>query len=197
MITGSHHQQVYWYATGRNRLLGQLPGAYLIAEQRWIPRRVGRAPPARRSARSRKPATGTAPASRATPRTGSRSSTRRLASQPIETQTVDTTVAELGIACEACHGPSGAARAHQSESAAPVRAAPRPVPPDSTTVQPARLCRALSSQACGQCHGIWEFYDRAGERQANSARAALSAGRRADEDALRRAADRERAKRRP
>ena len=25
MITGSHHQQIYWYATGRNRLLGQLP----------------------------------------------------------------------------------------------------------------------------------------------------------------------------
>ncbi len=39
MITGSHHQQIYWYATGRNRLLGQLPAAYLIAEKRWIPRR--------------------------------------------------------------------------------------------------------------------------------------------------------------
>ena len=40
MITGSHHQQIYWYATGQHRLLGQLPGAYLIDEQRWIPRRM-------------------------------------------------------------------------------------------------------------------------------------------------------------
>ncbi|MDO8677639.1 MAG: hypothetical protein Q7R30_03625 [Acidobacteriota bacterium] len=31
---------MYWYATGRNRLLGELPGAYLIREQRWIPRRA-------------------------------------------------------------------------------------------------------------------------------------------------------------
>jgi hypothetical protein len=35
-------------------------------------------------------------------------------------------------------------------------------------VQPTRLAPRLSSQACGQCHGIWEFYDRPGERQANS-----------------------------
>ena len=40
MVTGSHNQQIYWYATGRSRLLGQLPGAYLIDEQRWIPRRA-------------------------------------------------------------------------------------------------------------------------------------------------------------
>ena len=50
MITGSHHQQIYWYATGRNRLLGQLPGAYLVAEQRWIPRRIGGPASARRNA---------------------------------------------------------------------------------------------------------------------------------------------------
>src|SRR5689334_8347830 len=25
MTTGSHHQQIYWYATGHGRLLGQLP----------------------------------------------------------------------------------------------------------------------------------------------------------------------------
>jgi hypothetical protein len=27
---------------------------------------------------------------------------------------------------------------------------------------------ALSSQVCGQCHGVWEFYDQAAERRANS-----------------------------
>ena len=39
MITGSHHQQVYWYSTGNHRLLGQLPSAYIIADKRWVPRR--------------------------------------------------------------------------------------------------------------------------------------------------------------
>jgi hypothetical protein len=39
MITGSHHQQIFWYATGHDRLLGQLPGAYLVREAQWIPRR--------------------------------------------------------------------------------------------------------------------------------------------------------------
>ena len=38
MITGSHHQQVYWYRTGRGRVVGQIPGTYIIAEQRWMPR---------------------------------------------------------------------------------------------------------------------------------------------------------------
>ena len=42
-------------------------------------------------------------------------------SQPIETQVVETTVAEFGIACEACHGPSAEHAARESQSAAPLR----------------------------------------------------------------------------
>src|SRR5437016_5147309 len=38
MLTGSHQQQVFWYPTGRGRVLGQLPAMFLIPEQRWIPR---------------------------------------------------------------------------------------------------------------------------------------------------------------
>ena len=38
MITGSHHQQIYWYATGHDRALNVLPGVYLIADRRWAPR---------------------------------------------------------------------------------------------------------------------------------------------------------------
>jgi len=47
---------------------------------------------------------------------------------------------------------------------------------DPTTVQPRRLDPRLSSQVCGQCHGIWEFYDRDGERRANSAGLAFRPG---------------------
>ena len=44
-------------------------------------------------------------------------------SEPVAAQAVDTTtVAELGIACEACHGPGEAHVRGQSQSAAPLRA---------------------------------------------------------------------------
>ena len=38
LITGSHHQNIYWYATGQDRSLNVLPGVYLIDEQRWASR---------------------------------------------------------------------------------------------------------------------------------------------------------------
>ena len=33
----SHHMQIYWYATGQSRVLGQLPIVYLTADDQWIP----------------------------------------------------------------------------------------------------------------------------------------------------------------
>jgi hypothetical protein len=107
MITGSHHQQIYWYATGRDRLLGQLPGAYLIAEDRWIPRRLAVLHPPSDPVFSE---TGhwnaVCLACHATQ--GRTEFDTPFGSAPIETQTVQTRVAELGIACEACHGPGAA-----------------------------------------------------------------------------------------
>ena len=35
LTTGSHQQQQFWYATGHNRLLGKLPGAFLIDSGTW------------------------------------------------------------------------------------------------------------------------------------------------------------------
>ena len=40
MTTGSHNQQIYWYATGNSRVLGQLPAIWLTADRQWIPRRA-------------------------------------------------------------------------------------------------------------------------------------------------------------
>jgi predicted CXXCH cytochrome family protein len=64
----------------------------------------------------------------------------------------DTTTAELGIACEACHGPGAA---HVGANADPFRrlwlwarsAA------DPTIVNPARLSPARAADVCGRCHG--------------------------------------------
>src|SRR5829696_1010119 len=114
MITGSHHQQIYWYATGKNRLLGQLPAAYLIAEKRWIPRRSAVLHPPGETLFSE---TGhwnsTCIACHTT--NGRPEFDTPFGSEPIDSQVVDTRVTEFGIACEACHGPStGHAAANRS-----------------------------------------------------------------------------------
>ena len=174
MITGSHNQQVFWYATGRNRLLGQLPGAYLIREQRWIPRRTAVLhPPTDPPFSETGHWNSTCIACHATH--GKPQFDTPFGSQPIETQTIDTTVAELGIACETCHGPSAE---HARLNRNPLRRYEQHLSgrPDPSTVQPRRLDPRLSSQVCGQCHGIWEFYDRDGERRANSAGLAFRPG---------------------
>jgi hypothetical protein len=165
MITGSHHQQVYWYATGRNRLLGQLPAAYLIAEQRWIPRRAAVLhPPAETLFSETGHWNSTCIACHTT--NGKPEFDTPFGSQPLDTQVVDSRVTEFGIACEACHGPS---TGHAAANRSPIRryASHLTGRADPTTVLPTRLDPQRSSQVCGQCHGVWEFYDAAGERQAN------------------------------
>jgi hypothetical protein len=165
MITGSHNQQIYWYATGQSRLLGQLPGAYLVNEQRWIPRRMAVLhPPTQRLYSETGHWNGTCIACHATH--GKPQFDTPFGSAPIDRQVVNTTAAEFGIACESCHGPS---EAHVAANRNPLRRYSLHLTgaADSTTVQPARLDPRRSSQVCGQCHGVWEFYDAQGERLAN------------------------------
>ena len=153
MITGSHHQQIFWYATGKNRLIGQLPGAYLIREQRWIPRRAAVLhPPSDPPFSETGHWNSTCIACHATH--GKTLFDTPFGSRPVETQTVETTVAEMGIACEACHGPS---LDHAKQNRNPLRRYETHMSgaPDRSTVQPERLAPQLSSQVCGQCHGVW------------------------------------------
>lgn len=68
------------------------------------------------------------------------------------TGSFDTSVAELGVACEACHGPGAE---HASRNADPARryalyASPRA---DPTIVNPSRLTPARAADLCGRCHG--------------------------------------------
>jgi hypothetical protein len=167
MITGSHHQQIYWYATGRHRLLGQLPAAYLIAERRWIPRRSAVLhPPGEMLFSETGHWNSTCIACHTT--NGKPEFDAPFGSQPIDTQVVQSKVTEFGIACEACHGPS---TGHAAANRSPIQRYAKHLAGrgDPTTVLPTRLDPRRSSQVCGQCHGVWEFYDGAGERQANSA----------------------------
>lgn len=63
----------------------------------------------------------------------------------------DSSVAELGIACESCHGPGGT---HAERARRPLtRVAMRLWPGrDNSIVNPVRLGARLGSQVCGQCH---------------------------------------------
>jgi Zn-finger protein len=167
MITGSHHQQAYWYRTDRNRLLGQLPGMYVIAERRWLPRAAAfLQPPTEWPASETGRWNAVCVNCHATH--GKRGFSTPFGSEPVERQVVDTTVAEFGVACESCHGPS---QRHVRINRSPIRRYSSHLGNrrDPTIIQPALLDPKLSSQVCGQCHGVWNVYDQAGERQANAA----------------------------
>ncbi len=114
MTTGSHHQQIYWYATGSSRMLGQLPAIWLTADRRWIPRRAAvMRPPGGAHVSETGGWNGICVACHTT--NGQPQLDTPLGSQPILTQTADTRATEFGIACESCHGPSDAhARANRN-----------------------------------------------------------------------------------
>ena len=165
MITGSHQQNIYWYATGHDRGLNVLPSVYLLNDERWASRSaVVLHPPGQGVATLNGHWNAICSACHTTfPKTRFDTPFR---SEPFEDQAIDTTTAEFGIACESCHGPGGEhVRANQN----PVRRYRQHFAdsPDPTVVQPALLDPQRSSQVCGQCHSVWEFYDADGERRAN------------------------------
>jgi predicted CXXCH cytochrome family protein len=63
-----------------------------------------------------------------------------------------TTVAELGIACEACHGP-GAEHARRNADPARREVLQTTGQADPTIVNPSRLAPARAADDCGRCHG--------------------------------------------
>jgi formate-dependent nitrite reductase cytochrome c552 subunit len=168
MITGSHHQQVYWYRTGRTRVLGQLPAMYLIEEERWIPRDAALLHPRIEGAPSETGRWNAVCANCHTTNAKRRfDAPADVAAAGVDAISADTRVAEFGIACEACHGPAGE---HVRLNRNPLRRYRQYLgQPDSAIVQPARLTPAVSSQVCGQCHSVWEHFDPQAERRANTA----------------------------
>jgi Cytochrome c552/Cytochrome c554 and c-prime len=164
MVTGSHHQQVYWYPTGIGRMLGQLRAEFLVAERRWIPRSSALMHPPLPATSETGSWNATCIACHATD--GSPGFSNPLGSQPIRTQHADTHAVEFGVACETCHGPGSS---HALVNRNPLRryALHLTSGADPTIVQPERLDTRRSSEVCGQCHAVWEFYDEQSEREAN------------------------------
>ena len=166
MITGSHYQQIYWYATGHDRGLNVLPGVFLLDDQRWVSRSaVVLHPPDQSVATLDGHWNAICVACHTTaPKT---KFDTPFQAEPFDQQTVDTTTAEFGIACEACHGPGGK---HVQANRSPIRRYLSHISSgsDATIVQPALLDPQRSSQVCGQCHSVWEFYGPEDERVANA-----------------------------
>lgn len=157
MTTGSHHYQTYWVPGDPKfgNLLQTMPLVYLIGDDRWIPREEAFMYPPQSTHMVtqwnhhciRCHSTGGNPA--IDPATGQ----------------FKTEVGELGISCEACHGPG---EAHERANRDPLRRYLLHLSgkPDPTIVNPARLDHVASSQVCGQCHGVYVMRDEFGMKYA-------------------------------
>ncbi len=160
MSTGSHHYQTYWVESAKYPgTIMTLPLVYLIKDQRWIPRESAfMYPPGPRRMVTvwnghciNCHSTGPIPAP-----FEKRDDKRQ---QVLETG-FHSQVGEIGIACEACHGPAAEhvrlRRAEVEREGAAVADGKESNVADDPIVQPAKLeNHERSSQVCGQCHGVY------------------------------------------
>lgn len=169
MTTGSHHFQVFWTRSQYGRELWQFPLRYDLIEQQWVHRKdVFLGPPEWR------------PGMRFRVWNDDCILCHSVGGRPgLDRETgwmSDTAVAELGISCEACHGPGEAHVAKHAaandngtlvatdepsdETSDEPESEPESQPEndqpatgaDPTIVNPAKLDHELSSQVCGACH---------------------------------------------
>ncbi|MDE0102350.1 MAG: multiheme c-type cytochrome [Bryobacterales bacterium] len=149
LTTGSHHYQLYWYPNGNGRELYMLPFAYLIEDRRWVPRvSVFLTPPNLREPR------------KAWNRDclPCHSTGGRPLYQAGGGGRPDSQLAEAGIACEACHGPSAE---HARQNRNPLKRYWHYLTetPDDSVTQPRSLDGDGASQVCGQCHSLNTQYN--------------------------------------
>jgi predicted CXXCH cytochrome family protein len=147
MVTGSHHMQAFWVPSGVDNGQFSVPFTYLLEDRRWVPRtEVFLHPPDERQ--------------QIQVWNVSCITCHSTAGQPLVTggRGAVSRVAEMGIACEACHG-SG--EAHVAANRNPLRRYLHHLTGggDPTIVNPARLPAKRASQVCGQCHALTELSD--------------------------------------
>ncbi len=164
MTTGSHHLQNYWIrrpeATAGpldpdNGALIQVPWVWLIPEARWVPNQDSFLRPPSASLQGAASWNATC------------SQCHSVGTEPRVLEALgrfDTRAVELGIACEACHGP---AQEHVRSYQSPLRRYLRyfaemrnPESPDPTIVDPAKLDARGSVETCAQCHSFGEWKDK-------------------------------------
>jgi hypothetical protein len=160
MTTGSHHLQNYWIRrpksgevhaeTYDNGALVQLPWVWIVDEVRWVPGQDSFLTP---PSEAREP-----------PLVWNASChvCHSVATQPRFAEgAFETRSAELGIACEACHGPGAE---HVRANHSPLRRYLSHLgvdAGDSTIIDPAELPQERSAEVCGQCHSFSMVIDQA------------------------------------
>lgn len=147
MTTGSHHFQVYWIQGQQGNELWQFPWRYHLAEQRWVHRKdVFLTPPEWRPGMWFRVWNNQCSSCHSTgPHPG-----ENLATGVVEA----TRIAELGISCEACHGP-GEQHVQLNRESSTVDAETQ----SSSIVNPAKLSHQRSGEVCGQCHSHFNHQD--------------------------------------
>ena len=149
MVTGSHHMQVFWLPGMMGNLQIGFPFSWLIADQRWAPRN---------SLFIRDPYTVVSKEN------WNMSCIRCHATGPQPrpneaAQRFETRVADLGISCEACHGP-GRRHVDRQTRLTKLPELERQAALDNeplAIVQPTDLDHIRSTQVCGSCHGMKWF----------------------------------------
>jgi predicted CXXCH cytochrome family protein len=137
MTTGSHHLQLYWLDDGER--LVQFPFGWFIREQRWVPE----------SATFLQPPQGvkhveTRAESWSSGCDGCHSVAPRVGLEQGD-------IAELGIACEACHGP-GRQHAERFQNPLSRYVSRLTTEPIDDIIVPSKLSKERSVEACAQCH---------------------------------------------
>jgi predicted CXXCH cytochrome family protein len=151
MTTGSHHYQAYWVSGRRGNELRLLPAVYLLNEERWIPRRDAFLQPPSAPARAVRWNSNCVQCHSVGGRPQHNEASDRFATEAIE----------LGIACEACHGP-GEAHVSRHQNPAQRYLSRWSEEPDESIVNPRRLSAERSSEICGQCHAYFVPRDEEG-----------------------------------
>jgi hypothetical protein len=163
MTTGSHHLQAYWVRRSKSEfsdgsakndgLLMQIPWVWLAEEQRWAPNQDSFLTPELSAPQT------------LLPWITSCNMCHSVGTQPhLGTKSDASATVELGIACEACHGPG---EAHVRANLSPLRRYGMHLrgAADPTIINPARLSKERSAEVCGQCHSFNKELDmkRSGE----------------------------------
>lgn len=149
LMTGSHHMQTYWVPSRYGNLQFNVPFTYIFEARRWAPRHdvFLLNPDKHYSMQLWNTVCLNCHATAGQPR------------QNPADKSLDSQAAEMGISCEACHGPGGE---HTRVNRSPVRRYARHAakpnattgPRDPTIFNPGRADHVKASETCGQCHAI-------------------------------------------
>lgn len=144
LVTGSHHHQAFWVKAARAGELRALPLVYSIDEHRLLPRREA----------FLNPPDAPEPNVRWNSNCVQCHAVAGAPGHDEHSDAFQTSSAELGIACEACHGPGAEHVAQMQNPLTRYRARASESSPASI-VEPRKLASERASEVCGRCHSYF------------------------------------------